>query len=278
MAPAKPRWGLSDITVALALAAQIHRTDKAIHQTAKRLYRLADSYGRAHLDLVRFSKQPLAVIRLFLKELKMSRPRAQVALDLETLGTSPDSVILAVGAVAVCEETGQRRKFYSICNANAQPGRTVNQSTLDWWSKQSDAARVAFDEAHKQEAPVLANVLNDLTQWIGDLGLTHDVFVYGNGANFDVAMLEHAYKQISDFVPWDFRHVRDMRTLRDICLRLGLEPAIKASVQRVGTHHNALDDAEFQANVIMESLRQITITQQFIEESEAYDAEMEARA
>lgn len=204
----------------------------------------------------------------------MTRPRAQVALDLETLGTPPDSVILAIGAVAVCEETGQRRKFYSICNANAQPGRTVSQSTLDWWSKQSNAARVAFDEAHKQEAPMLATVLAELTHWIGELGLTHDVFVWGNGANFDVAMLEHAYKQISDFVPWNFRHVRDMRTLYDITLRLQLD----IDVPRIGTHHNALDDAEFQANVIMESLRQITITQQFIEESEAFAADQEACA
>ena len=274
MAPAKPRWGLSDVTVALVLAAQIHRTDKAIHQTTKRLYRLADSHARAHLDLVRMSKQPLAVINLFLKELTMTRPRAQVALDLETLGTSPDSTILAIGAVAVCEETGQRRKFYSICNANAQPGRTVSQSTLDWWSKQSDAARMAFDEAHKQEAPILSGVLEQLTHWIGELGLTHDVFVYGNGANFDVAMLEHAYKQISDFVPWNYKNVRDMRTLRDICLRLQLP----IEVERNGTHHNALDDAEFQANVIMESLRQITITQQFIEESDAFVADQEACA
>lgn len=278
MAPANRRWSLSDITVALALAAQIHRTDKAIHQTAKRLYRLADSYGRAHLDLVRFSKHPLTVIQLFLKELPMSRPRAQVALDLETLGTSPDSAILAVGAVAVCEETGQTRKFYSICNANAQPGRTVSQSTLNWWSQQSDAARVAFDEAHKQEAPILANVLDQLTHWIGELGLTHDVYVYGNGANFDIAMLEHAYKQISDFVPWNFRNVRDMRTLRDICLRLGLEPAIKASVQRVGVHHNALDDAEYQANIVIESLRQIEILKQFLDESEAFVADQVACA
>jgi hypothetical protein len=183
-------------------------------------------------------------------------------------------VILAIGAVAVCEETGQRRKFYSICNANAQPDRTVSRSTLDWWSQQSDAARVAFDEAHKQEAPILANVLDQLTHWIGDLGLTHDVFVWGNGANFDVAMLEHAYKQISDFVPWNFRHVRDMRTLYDITLRLQLD----TDVPRNGTHHNALDDAEFQANVIMESLRQITITQQFIEESDAFVADQEACA
>ena len=79
-----------------------------------------------------------------------------------------------------------------------------------------------------------------------------------------------ASKQVSDFVPWNFRHVRDMRTLRDICLRLGLEPAIKASVQRVGVHHNALDDAEYQANIVIESLRQLDILKQFIDESEAF--------
>lgn len=275
MAAAKSHWGLTDISVALALTACIHKTDKAVHKTAKRLYRLADAYSRAHLDMVRDAKRPLSVIALFLKELPpMTRPRAQVALDLETLGTSPDSVILAIGAVAVCEETGERRKFYSICNANAQPGRTISQSTLNWWSGQSDAARVAFDQAHQPEAALLSDVLCALTHWIGELGLTHDVYVWGNGSSFDVAMLEHAYKQSSDFVPWDFRKTRDMRTLRDICLRLQLP----IEVERVGTHHNALDDAEFQANVIMESLRQITITRQFIEESEAFAADEVATA
>lgn len=198
----------------------------------------------------------------------MTRPRAQVALDLETLGTSPDSVILAIGAVAVCEATGERRKFYSICNAgfNAQPRRGVSPSTLNWWQAQNEAAREVLDLASKPDAPMLPTVLEQLTHWIGELGLTHDVYVWGNGASFDVAMLEHAYKQISDFVPWDFRKTRDMRTLYDITLRLQLD----IDVPRVGVHHNALADAEFQANVIMESLRQITITQQFIEESEAH--------
>lgn len=69
MATAKRTWGLTDISVALALAAHLHNTDKAVHKTAKRLYRLADAYGRAHLDMVRDAKRPLSVIALFLKEL-----------------------------------------------------------------------------------------------------------------------------------------------------------------------------------------------------------------
>lgn len=71
MAEAKRHWGLTDISVALVLTAHIHRTDKAIHKAAKRLYRKADAYGRAHLDMIRASKRPMAIIDLFLKELTL---------------------------------------------------------------------------------------------------------------------------------------------------------------------------------------------------------------
>lgn len=207
----------------------------------------------------------------------MPNPRCHVAIDLETLGTSPDSVILAIGAVAICAETGEKAHFYSICNANAQPGRTVNRSTLNWWSQQSAEARAAFDLAHEQEAPLLTDVLADLTAWLGDLGKTHDVFPWGNGAAFDIAMLEHAYKQISDFVPWNFRKSRDMRTLRDVCLLLGLEPQIKQSAQRNGVHHNALDDADYQARIVIESMRLLQHTANTIDWATrtAPEAEME---
>jgi DNA polymerase III epsilon subunit-like protein len=206
----------------------------------------------------------------------MTAPRCQVSVDLETLNTSPDAVILTIGAVASCEQTGERRKFYAVCNANAQPGRTVSQSTLKWWDGQSAEARTAFDLAHQPDAPLLSTALAQLTEWLGDLGKTHDVFVWGNGSDFDIAMLNHAYKQISDFVPWNFRRVRDMRTLYDLTLRFGLD--IKNGTKRVGTHHNALNDAEFQADVIMESLRQLDLAAQFIRESDAFDAQQEPRA
>ena len=187
----------------------------------------------------------------------MSKPRAEVAIDLETLSTSPAAVLLSIGAVAVCAATGQTIKFYAATSVASQPDRKTDASTLDWWSKQSAEARVAFDYAHSDDCPPLTNALTQLTNWLGKLGETHDVYVYGNGADFDIGILNHAYKEISNFVPWDFRKVRDMRTLRDICLRLGLEDQIKASVPRVGVAHNALDDAQFQSDIIMASLRQL---------------------
>lgn len=183
----------------------------------------------------------------------MSKPRAQVAIDLETLSTSPAAVMLSIGAVAVCESTGTRLQFYAATSVDSQPGRKTDASTLIWWDKQSTEARKALDYAHSEDCPPLSQSLDQLTDWLGKLGETHDVYVWGNGADFDIGILNHAYKEISNFVPWDFRKVRDMRTLYDLTLRFGLT----ISVPRVGTHHNALDDAQFQADVVMESLRQL---------------------
>lgn len=182
----------------------------------------------------------------------MTRPAVNIAIDLETLSTSPAAVILSIGAVAIDQDTGVKHKFYSPCSRASQAGRKIDMSTLDWWSKQSAEARTALDQAEAPDCTSLFDALTALTNWIGALGEDHDVYVWGNGANFDVAILEHAYKERSDFVPWNFRKVRDMRTLYQITLLFGLD--IKGTAPRVGVHHNALDDAEFQADVVDRSL------------------------
>lgn len=184
----------------------------------------------------------------------MTQPKAHVAIDLETLGTSPASVILSVGAVAICEESGNSVSFYRVCSTASQSDRQVDRSTLAWWEQQSEEARQILTEAQSDKAQPLHEVLDDFTNWVGLLGRTHQVYPWGNGAAFDVAVLEHAYKSRTPFVPWNFRNVRDMRTLWDICLRLGVNPDVK----RTGVHHNALDDARHQANIVIASLKALS--------------------
>lgn len=188
----------------------------------------------------------------------MPNPKAHVAIDLETLSTSPAAVVLAIGAVAMTEDGSTLADFYSVCSIASQQDRQIDKSTLDWWEKQAADARTVLEQANEPSSPSLDNALDELTRWIGELGEHFDVHVWGNGAAFDIAILEHAYKQRSPFVPWNFRNVRDMRTLRDICLRLGLEPAIKRRVTRAGTHHNAVDDARYQAQIVIASLKELT--------------------
>lgn len=188
----------------------------------------------------------------------MPAPKVHVAIDLETLSTSPAAVVLAIGAVAMAEDGDTLADFYSVCSIASQQDRQIDQSTLDWWERQAADARSVLDHANEPSSPSLDDALDELTRWLGDLGEHFDVHVWGNGAAFDIAILEHAYKQRSPFVPWNFRNVRDMRTLRDICLRLGLEPAIKRRVTRTGTHHNAVDDARYQAQLVITSLKELT--------------------
>lgn len=185
----------------------------------------------------------------------MPNPKAHIAIDLETLSTSPDAVVLAIGAAAIAEGGELLADFYSVCSLASQRNRRIDEPTLDWWERQSVEARAVLNHANDPSSPSLSSALKELTHWIGDLGEDYELFIWGNGAAFDVAILEHAYKQSSPFVPWNFRNVRDMRTLYDLTLRFGLD--IKDKAPRVGIHHNAKDDARFQALVIIESLRQL---------------------
>lgn len=186
----------------------------------------------------------------------MPNRKVHVAIDLETLSTSPAAVILSIGAVAMAEGGDILADFYSVCSiASQRETRQIDKPTLDWWEKQSSDARTVLEQANEPSSPTLDSVLDELTRWLGDLGESHDVHVWGNGSDFDIAILNHAYKQRSPFVPWNFRKVRDMRTLYDLTLRFGLD--IKGTAPRVGIHHNAKDDAQFQAQVIVESLRQL---------------------
>jgi len=75
--------------------------------------------------------------------------------------------------------------------------------------------------------------------------------VWGNGANFDVAILDNIFGYED---PWEFWNVRDMRTLVWIASAIGFD---KESIEREGTHHSAIDDAVHQAKVISKAYRQV---------------------
>jgi len=73
-----------------------------------------------------------------------------------------------------------------------------------------------------------------------------NVRVWGNGAAFDNVILASAYRQANITQPWLFWNDRCYRTVK------ALSPAV--TMQRNGTHHNALDDAESQARHLIDML------------------------
>jgi len=170
-----------------------------------------------------------------------------IMVDLETMGTSSNAAIVAIGAVEfdIDAEVGLLgAEFY--CNIDIQTcidaGLSVDGSTIIWWLKQSEEARNAISKTPYN----LVRGLNDFTRFIEaaqDRSLSR-ITVWGNGSNFDNVILHSAYTAAGLTKPWHFKYDRDVRTLVFLGRALGIE---KTEVVREGVRHHALDDAKHQA-------------------------------
>jgi hypothetical protein len=170
-----------------------------------------------------------------------------IMLDLETLDVRPTGVIVSLGAVWFGDgRTGAT--FYGVFDLEDQVryGRTMNPSTLRWWLKQTPEARAVFNAPPTRSSQVLA----DFVDFLGEG--TRYCKVWGNGADFDNVMLGSLYETYGVPRPWNYGNNRCFRTLKNIGIAQGvIQP------DRTGTHHNALDDAIYQAewaNAIFDKL------------------------
>jgi exodeoxyribonuclease VIII len=169
------------------------------------------------------------------------------SIDLETLGTRCTAPILSIGVQQFDIDTGKLgATLYSEVDIDSaiRAGR-VQADTLAWWVTQNKNAQRVF--AHNDQKMHLATALAELTTWMR--GKSMAPAVWGNGATFDIAILEYAYDHgaVGLKEPWHFMKVRDLRTLIDTAQRLA--DFDKSTVLKVGVSHNALDDATYQAKL-----------------------------
>jgi DNA polymerase III epsilon subunit-like protein len=160
-----------------------------------------------------------------------------VMVDLETLGTTADAVILSIGAVKFDLNSGKisDEGFYSSVSveSNLSWKRRISEDTLLWWFRQEAAARQVFFEPKE----VLESALEQFSDWIGQ----DDYEVWSNGADFDLPMLSHAFAQVGIETPWKFWNSRCYRTYKTLPGAKGVK------LPHVGVKHNAMADAYSQA-------------------------------
>lgn len=168
-------------------------------------------------------------------------------LDLETLGTDENCVVLSLGAVLFDNQT-VHSSFYSMLNPEEQlkRGRSVTWSTIKWWTSQSSEARDIFNSTNEP-------VLETLKEFISFTPYISDTVVWGNGSSFDVTIMENLLKSYDLSIPWNFWNIRDLRTFKDVCKTLGVHENLNFS----GNKHTALDDATNQANYVIHMLDRI---------------------
>ncbi len=161
-----------------------------------------------------------------------------VMLDLETLGNKSNSAILSIGAVEFNLETGETgREFYITVDLQSclDVGLKVNGSTFYWWLQQNNAARNLVCKSGFD----IQTALVKFNKWME--GCVEKVRVWGNGARFDIGLIEDAYVACGyQDMPWYFRSERDVRTLA------AFAPEIKANYPNSGTKHYPIDDCKHQ--------------------------------
>jgi hypothetical protein len=151
---------------------------------------------------------------------------------------------LSIGAVFF-GPGGLGKEFYQTVTLDScmEAGLTVSGSNFKWWMAQPGPARKAlFDEPRP-----LTSVLEAFTNWaIYTYTTGADAKVWGNGSDFDNAILAHAYAKLGMETPWKFWNSRCYRTTCDL---------LSAQQRKQeGVHHNALDDAKSQAKHLVELL------------------------
>lgn len=159
-----------------------------------------------------------------------------IMLDLETLGTKPGSIILAIGAVYF-DKDGIGERFYTRISmtSSCSAGLNVDPLTVEWWLKQSkEAQNQAFCGTSS-----IQSVLVEFCYFVTNH--TDDVLIWGNGVAFDNALLRAAYECCKIRCPWTYKQDMCYHSLKN--LFKDLVPVVPFD----GIKHNALDDAINQA-------------------------------
>lgn len=172
-----------------------------------------------------------------------------VMLDLETLATSPDSVILTFGAVKfnpfTTEQEIETGLYFRIdVDEQIELGRHVDSGTVDWWGQQSDEVREEALGEHDRVS--LEKFTRELNRFV--VGADR---IWAQGPVFDIVILENLYRQLHKPAPWPYYTIRDSRTLLKA---LGDTRTAGAML------HNALADCVSQAQAIQQAVSKYNLT------------------
>jgi hypothetical protein len=175
-----------------------------------------------------------------------------VMIDIETLSTSPNSLILTIGAIKfnrtkVVEDIKDLETFYVRIDQNSckKLKMEISKDTLDWWDSQSDDYK--YEALLNKDRINIKDGLNALSKFI-----KNSKYIWANSPNFDCVILENAYKLCNLDIPWKFYNLRDTRTVYD----LG-----NVSLKTIGeTKHHALFDCYNQILALNKAFKNLKIS------------------
>jgi len=182
------------------------------------------------------------------------RDCTDISLDLETLSTYRNAVIISIGAVGFDMDTGF---IHGELEVHIDPqdamnkGLVTDKGTVDWWLQQSDQAwkYLMVRERTVEEA---CNAFIDFVR-----EFPKGVRLWGNGVGFDNMLLRDMFDAVGKRFPVHWTKDMDMRTIMMLLKEKTGRRKEDLRVSFSGVKHCALDDARHQAKLISEAWRYI---------------------
>lgn len=185
--------------------------------------------------------------------------KTNIMLDLETLGTTPGCIILSIGACHF-DLTGIKSEFYTKIKVSESQaaGFTINAGTVQWWLKQSEAARMEIATTGLN-SPHPVHAILAFAGWVESRQLSiitpENVLMWGNGADFDCSILSAYVERYRGDMAGDIWkegfNNRCYRTVKNLFPHVPKPPKNE-------NHHNALADAKWQAEHLISILNTFT--------------------
>lgn len=174
-------------------------------------------------------------------------------VDIETLSTAVNAVVLSIGAVEFDPFTGKiEREFYRELRLDMQRDRHISGDTVQWWAKQlteNNADNILMNPNTRKVDP--HNAVFSLGEFLkcSAYGVTapveyEDIIVWACDPDFDLSILSNLYESLYLVVPWKFWKTRSVRTVRMLNEIAGIE------VPEQPVTHNALEDCIRQAKEV----------------------------
>lgn len=174
-----------------------------------------------------------------------------VMLDIETLCTKPEAVILTIGAVKFdpySNKIGDGLYIKPDVDEQIAKGRTIDENTVEWWGKQAEDVR---EEALGMEGRIsIEEMYRQLNRFL--VGAEN---VWAQGPVFDMVIMAHIYRQYGWPTPWQYWQVSDSRTL----FKTHGDPRVKG---KAGLH-NALEDCISQAQAVQTIYKNLGLKSRF---------------
>jgi len=165
-----------------------------------------------------------------------------IMLDLETLATTPNAVILSFAATRFNAFSLDEENDYTLhlnlkldVDEQIALDRDVDQNTIAWWAQQPELIRSnAFDDKDRTN---LADFILKLNKFVVNADR-----IWAQGPVFDIVILENLYRQIGIPCPWPYYVIRDSRTL--------IKALGNDIIHERKNAHDALEDCKYQAGYI----------------------------